>query len=461
VVSYSPEQERPAAQQREDRIKAALLLENLLIEPDNYGVLYALCQVYTIHDFSQEDAERDFLSGVNEILLQNNSLLPFIQYVVRREVDACNEVNTLFRQRTVFTLLLADMLKRQPCVKFLSDCTSGLFSAVLKLKTGFSIETRDDVSHEQAAANARKLLKIVDTLMSTTRRLQNKCPPSLRKICELLSSITASKYPDLRWSILGSVLFLRFFNPAICSPEKYGFVTKDVSPTQRKLLISVSKIIQNATNGSLFLEDAGPMLAAHEVFNQWLRSQEESMSMKELFAMLVSISDDDWQQQDLSAPSNPNNVTNNNTNSSNNNNNNAIIVLNNNNHNNNNNNNNTTNTTTSNSPPSTPSLNITPLSVAAGSLAVVTGSKDMGPSPRRGSKFGELISAFSARHTPRENMGLKLTAEESLALRLHVLDTLTLHQKAVEAIISLDTRIMTQWLWLKESLKTQLHNSIL
>ncbi len=40
---------------------AAVCVQNLLIEPDNFGVFYALCQVYTIHDVSHEQEERDFL----------------------------------------------------------------------------------------------------------------------------------------------------------------------------------------------------------------------------------------------------------------------------------------------------------------------------------------------------------------------------------------------------------------
>lgn len=289
---------------------AAVCVQNLLIEPDNFGVFYALCQVYTIHDVSHEQEERDFLrqetmvpppcvypracfflcdcewwrigvlaltshhSGVNEILLQNNCLFPFIEYVVKREIDACAEANTLFRQRTVFTLLLADILKRQACGK--NACSNGgvlashvpvqcaSYTNALRRYLRPSRRSKDSlplIRHSLMICRKTRPTPVLQKLSSwpmvrasssvlcavcrlltrhtgvlqTVRRNFSKCPPSLRKICEFLSSAAAAKFPELRWSILGSVLFLRFLCPAICSPENFSFVTKEVTAPQRKV----------------------------------------------------------------------------------------------------------------------------------------------------------------------------------------------------------------------------------
>lgn len=120
--------------------RGALQLESVLIEPENFSVLYALCQVYTIDGQSHEDSEKDFAHAVVEILLERDSLMPFLQYAVTREVDDCNEPNVLFRSRTVFTFLLSDVFSRKPCVVFLGECIEPTISKIINKKGGWEIE---------------------------------------------------------------------------------------------------------------------------------------------------------------------------------------------------------------------------------------------------------------------------------------------------------------------------------
>ncbi len=152
----------------EERRKGADLIEMLVIEPDNFSVLYALCQVYTLLE-SHEEEERAFLSGVVEILLEHRSLLAFLQHVLRREVGECNDINTLFRGRTVFTLLLADLLRRRPCARFLADCTKATIGEAQKLRAVLEadparLELPPDEAKKEALRNAERLVKMSDLL---------------------------------------------------------------------------------------------------------------------------------------------------------------------------------------------------------------------------------------------------------------------------------------------------------
>ena len=404
-ASTSKAESKPLSQGEMDNLrrKGADLVENLVIEPDNYSVLYALCQVYTINE-SHEEEERSFLSGVVEILLEHSSLFTFLSYVIKREVTECLDVNTLFRGRTVFTLLLADLFRRRPCVKFLADCTKNTLADAQKLKTSLEVDvTRVDVSsaggsanvEREAVRNAERLIKMADGLMERIRKRYSKCPPSLRKVFELLSHVTQSKFPLLQWKIVGAVFFLRFINPALSQPELHSLVSREIPMHQRKALVVVSKMIQFVTNDSRFDESNGN--AGHVLLNQWIAGQINTVGT--LFSQLIEVSESDWSDQtDIKSPKHDSN---------------------------------------GNSPR---------VSFSSKTLA---------------SMMNESKEKIKSRLDKSLNLGEHLNPEQSMALRLRVLDTLIKNQAQVKDLLSANMSTMTQWVWLKEALSSlsALHSS--
>ena len=374
----------------EARRKGATLLENLIIEPDNFAVLYALCQVYTIHDLSHDDEEKSFLAGVVEILLEHDSLLPFLHYVVKREVGECQEPNALFRARTVFTLLFADLISRRPCMKFLNECCGFVVDKVIKSKHGWEtdlcrVETGPKLSSglqkmSYVTKNAQKLVALADALLANVKKNFNKCPPSLRKIFEMVAALTALKYPELKWKIVGSLFFLRFLNPALCSPEKYELVSREITPQSRKGLVTVSKMLMATANGNLLTVDDSP---GNVVLNTWIEPQIEGL--EQLFSQLVEVQMTDWKEADIAK---------------------------------------------------------TP---REGSPRVKV--KNFGEKVR----FALNNKSFLQ---PSDKMGAVLTAEQSFDLRLRVLDALIANQVKVKELLSGDMSALTQWMWLKEALET-------
>lgn len=62
-----------------------------------------------------------------------------------------------------------------------------------------------------------------------------------------------SKKFETGLSIIGGLLFLRFINPAIIFPERYGLVEEGyVTPEGRKTLVTAAKILQTLSNNELF-----------------------------------------------------------------------------------------------------------------------------------------------------------------------------------------------------------------
>lgn len=488
---------RPSHEEKTLRVKAAVLLETLLLEPSNHCVLYSLCEVYTIHEGHDEE-ERDFLSGVNEILLQNRALQEFYQYVLTREVEGCHEGNTLFRERSVFSLLLSDLTARQPCVKWLRDiATSAVTFFVKRSKTlmrtqsgagtSVDINVEGDVTTAMASRNAGLILGQVDSILANIRLQYARCPPSLRKIMSRLSRATAQKFPELRYAIVGSVLFLRFVNPALVSPEKFGLCKEEPSIPQRRGLILVSKILQCAASGTLMTSHSPKTEAAYEVFNRWLATQH--MTMQTLFASIMSVTD-----EELSAVSDVPSLRGGSNEST---------------------------------PPikspvhsrrssrELPALNVIldelPVTLAgADGVAVGGASKIAGtsviapvssstsasspvavpatstnnnsnnsnnvlrrpdslqaastesakPSPRFLLRWVEIKDKLAMLTRDNDRLALNLAPRESLALRLRVLDTLVEYQGDVDDLVRTDARGAQQWQWLKESLRSLLQERL-
>ncbi|WP_305017062.1 hypothetical protein [Mycobacterium tuberculosis] len=49
--------------------------------------------------------------------------------------------------------------------------------------------------------------------------------------------------------LLGSFLFLRFYNPAIVVPESYGITKSTITHRMRQNLTLIAKVLQNLANG--------------------------------------------------------------------------------------------------------------------------------------------------------------------------------------------------------------------
>jgi len=410
AVQASRKNSRTEAEEEEHRLKGAHLMENLVIEPDNFSVLYALCQVYTIVEQHDEE-EKAFLSGVVEILLEHNVLLPFLDYVIAREVDECTEVNTLFRGRTVFVLLLGDLLNRRACQKFLSDMTSSTFSDVLRHKGTIEVDpTRIDDSSDsnrEAVRNAERLTKLADALLDNIRKRYFKCPPSLRKVFELLSLHTAKKFPELRWKMVGAVFFLRFINPALSQPEKYGLVSKEVTMGNRRALVMLSKMLQFVTNNSRF----DTLADSHKLLNVWI--DQNVAGTEELFSQLVVVLDEDWAQSDVTTPRN------------------------------------------SKTGPSPRRSSVTLESPKGSGFSPGHSPRTAKASTKWAQKLNDTKDKLRDSLTSRnDKLGRNLTREESQALRLQVLDTLIKNQDRVKELLSGSMSTQTQWMWLKESLSS-------
>jgi hypothetical protein len=71
----------------------------------------------------------------------------------------------------------------------------------------------------------------------------------MRQACYHLYTEVGKKFPDLCSTAVGGFFCLRFVCPAIIAPEQYQLVSGALSATSRRILVLVSKLLQNISNG--------------------------------------------------------------------------------------------------------------------------------------------------------------------------------------------------------------------
>jgi len=89
-------------------------------------------------------------------------------------------------------------------------------------------------------AQSQKILKAITVGAKS-------CPVQFRIICKEIHESVSKRFPDAVHKTIGGIMFLRYFCPGITSPESYGIVDTP-TPNARRLLILITKVLQNLSN---------------------------------------------------------------------------------------------------------------------------------------------------------------------------------------------------------------------
>lgn len=118
-----------------------------------------------------------------------------------------------------------------------------------------------------------------------------KIPWGVRWVCKQIAELAQSRFPEADrhqiGGLVGSFIFLRIFNPAICAPDSQenGFVNERPSKITRKNLLLVGKVLQNLSNSIYFQEGELYMMP----LNEFLIAKRDDM--QNYFSKLIEVED--------------------------------------------------------------------------------------------------------------------------------------------------------------------------
>ncbi|KFP79796.1 Ras GTPase-activating protein 3, partial [Acanthisitta chloris] len=160
------------------------------------------------------------------LFLHYGRIVPFISAIANAEVKRTQDPNTIFRGNSLTSKCIDETMK-----------LAGMHYLQVTLKPIIDEEN---------------LRQYVDRIFTVITKSGVSCPTVMCDIFFSLRESAAKRFqgdPDVRYTAVSSFIFLRFFAPAILSPNLFQLTPHHPDPQTSRTLTLISKTIQ--TLGSL------------------------------------------------------------------------------------------------------------------------------------------------------------------------------------------------------------------
>jgi len=215
-------------------------LERLLLEPD-LRVAFAVSSMTAI-------TEADKIAKALIIVYQDSDrVMQLLEAFITEEVNLTESAGTLFRANSMVSKMFK-FYSRLIGLPYLYLTIGPELFELIEQEIGLEVDpekmeegTDLDEMRWTLMAQCQKILKSV--LNST-----DLCPPQFRVLFNHIKNTVGQKFADNVNTTIGGFIFLRFFCPAVSSPEAYGITEEPPSASSRRLLILITKVLQNLSN---------------------------------------------------------------------------------------------------------------------------------------------------------------------------------------------------------------------
>lgn len=163
--------------------------------------------------------------------------------LLNEEIVNVARTSDIFRRNSTLTKLLAKLAKDYG-IDYLTLVLKDFVDEFNTKEISFNVEKDEDDSDPELFMVY--LNKLVDSICNSA----DSMPKSFRYICAKIFDKVSAKVPDSGLVAVGSFIFLRFFCPAIISPEVF-FDMGVISHTNKKSLLQLVKILQYMANRTL------------------------------------------------------------------------------------------------------------------------------------------------------------------------------------------------------------------
>ncbi|KAJ3188570.1 Ras GTPase activating protein ira2 [Gaertneriomyces sp. JEL0708] len=251
-----------------DRLQRLTRLVELIVDTEQgLEIAFALGEVASVSDAD------DVASVLVAVFESRGKVLELIERAVDREITRTDNAANLFRRNSMATRLLGVYASLKG-----SGYLRGVLGPVVEdivRSPGVSFEL-DPVKLSNTPVTDYdtnlKNLKLVSQRVLDCILLPGVAPipTGIRHVCALIWRLVHHRFPDAKVVAVGGFLFLRFFCPAIVSPETHGFVST-VSKDTRRGLVLITKVVQNLANNVLFGVKEGYMAPLNDVLRDNVR----------------------------------------------------------------------------------------------------------------------------------------------------------------------------------------------
>ncbi|KPM02360.1 neurofibromin-like protein [Sarcoptes scabiei] len=256
-----------------DRYEQLVLLVTMIGEKEELPIAMALATVVVT-------PQMDELARVFVTLFDAKHMLsPLLWNMFYKEVEVSDCMTTLFRGNSLGSKIMAFCFKiygntylknlLEPLIKPLIDSST----TTTAFATSYEVDSTRFDDNDIVETNRNNLMALTQKIFNAIIQSSDKFPSQLKLMCHCLYQVLNKRFPNFPHNIsaVGTVVFLRFINPAIVSPFEMGIVEKQPAPKIKRGLMLVSKILQNIANHVEFSKEQHMLC-----FNDFLRANFDS-----------------------------------------------------------------------------------------------------------------------------------------------------------------------------------------
>jgi hypothetical protein len=180
------------------------------------------------------------------------SSVDLIKSAITAEIENASSAGTLFRRNSLSSKLVTLFFKLYG-LDYLRQTVGSLVREIIIENKNYEIDDgrvqgSPDVVQRTVEANGVTLSNLVQSLID--RIISRSETHEIRLILAHSLVETRKHFPDAGEICVGGLLFLRFFCPAILTPQQFGLVSESMAPPSNALrtLTLVTKALQNIAN---------------------------------------------------------------------------------------------------------------------------------------------------------------------------------------------------------------------
>ncbi|RUS29150.1 hypothetical protein BC938DRAFT_480989 [Jimgerdemannia flammicorona] len=244
------------------------LAENVMI--DRYEKLVDVSSL-TILDWTWNNVSRIPYTHIRTEPFSHNWCLacrrgrPKHSIVVMRKNES-----ELFRRTTITTRLVSVFAKNNGAEYMRATLQPVMQDMISKPPANqrFELDPSKVEQGEDGQRNLENVQKTTDAFLNAICASAHRVPRSFREVCYYIATAVGKRFPEAKYTAVGNFIFLRFFCPAIASPESENLVKSMAAQSKeiRRGALLITKVIQNLANNVLF----GPKETYMIVLNDFL-----------------------------------------------------------------------------------------------------------------------------------------------------------------------------------------------
>lgn len=213
-------------------------------------IALSLCEVCPASDI--EDAANALLACFSS----RGKALVLLKAVIRKEVQNTDSETELLRRTSIATRLLS-VFAKQNGADYVRSVLQPVFAQLAEKpaeERTFELDPSKVGSSEDVSKNKQNVVSATELFLNAICASANEAPRAFREVCHCILTSVRERYPEAKYTAVGAFIFLRFFCPAIVSPEAEGLIKSNVvvSRDMKRGHLIATKVIQNLANNVLF-----------------------------------------------------------------------------------------------------------------------------------------------------------------------------------------------------------------